>query len=83
MPPDFPKVVSIYEENIRDIPAMLRRLADNIEKGEGKYEDVAGVVTVMRHSDYSVEVFGHGEENYDVSVVALELGKLHLLKMAP
>lgn len=77
------KVVSLYEENMRDIPAMLRRLADNIEKGEGDYADVAGIVSVMRHSDYSVNVFGHGEENYDVSIVALELGKLHLLRMAP
>ena len=77
------KLVTIYNENIRDIPAMLRRLADDIEKGEGIYEDVAGVVTVMRHSDYSVEVFGHGEENYDVSIVSLELGKRHLLGMAP
>lgn len=72
---------TIYTENVRDIPAMLRRLADKIEVGE--YGEVAGVVSVVRAPNYTVRVFGHGEENYDTSVVSLELGKRELLAMVP
>ena len=77
------KVVPIGTNNLRDIPAMLRNLANDIEKVEGNYADIAGVVTVVRFNDYRVMVFGHGEENYDTSIVALELGKMALLKMSP
>lgn len=74
------EVTTLYEQTVRDIPAMLRMLADDVEAG--KYGEIAGVVSVVRRGDYSVEVFWYGEESYDVSIVALELGKQKLLRMA-
>lgn len=54
-----PNVVTLYEVNIQNIPAMMRKLADAIE--EGKYGDV-GQCAVCILGD-SFETFGWGQES--------------------
>lgn len=53
------EIVSLYESNMRDIPATLREIADEIE--EGKYGNVgcAGLVILGD----TMEMFGMGEDS--------------------
>lgn len=63
-------VETLYDENFRDIPAMLRNLADEIEDGE--FGEVSTVACALLGD--KLEVFGWGE-NCDV-------GEVHLLLTA-
>ncbi len=54
------EVKTIYETNIRDIPAKLRELADEIEKArDGRYGEVRELAFVAYGDQLSV--FGLGE----------------------
>lgn len=74
------KVVPIREcnANLRDIPGMLRQMADNIERGE--YDQVDALIVVMpRHADYPL-MFGWGDvEGDNAPLMQLELAKMFLL----
>lgn len=60
-------VVQLYESNYRDPVAALRRIADEIERGE--YGEV-GCVGVVVLGD-TMEVFGAGEDSEGPSVALL------------
>ncbi len=72
------EVVSLYETNARDIPAMLRESASNIENGI----DVATMTAVAIHKDGSVTIYGWGETDNLRSIAALHLGLAQLTKMS-
>jgi hypothetical protein len=57
--PDL-KVVPLYDSNAANIPAMLRKLAQQIEEGDYSPEMIQCVM-LQRHDDLlSVECFGWG-----------------------
>jgi hypothetical protein len=68
------RVVDIGINNLLDIPAMLRRLADDIEGGE--YGDIKAVVAVAVEATGggSPIVFGFGETDDIYSIGVLHLG---------
>jgi len=77
--PDFKEVLAdksglivetLYEENLRNVPTMLRSLADEIEEGE--YGNVSTVACVVLGDEMSV--FGWGAE--------CDPGEVHLLLTA-
>lgn len=74
------KVVPIREcnANLRDIPGLLRQMADNIDSGE--YGDVASLFVVMpRDADYPT-LFGWGDvEGDNAPLMQLELARMFLL----
>jgi hypothetical protein len=66
--PDLKVVETLYETNARDIPGMLRKLADEIEAGE--YTPQAMVSVMLADSDNAdewgrIEVFGWGDRADD------------------
>lgn len=70
-----PEVVSIYETNFHDIPAMLRKLADEIEAGEyGEVNEAACAIFADR-----VEVFGWGPTRDGASAALLLQAGAHIL----
>lgn len=71
---DSEKVQTLYEKNYRDIPNMLRRLADGIEGNEyGAVGEVACVVMCDK-----VAVFGWGPEVTSTSTPVLLQAGAHL-----
>lgn len=53
------EVVTLYQSNARDIPAMLRRLADEVEKGVmGAHGDITEVAVVTWGDRLCVFGFG-------------------------
>jgi hypothetical protein len=64
--------------SLADIPAMLRRMADDIDAG--KHEDVTNLVVLMRDGVKYPRVFEWGEVDPGAIVVQLELAKLWLLQ---
>lgn len=78
--PDL-KVVSLFEANANDIPAMAREMATDIEAGD--YGDVTRAAVVLLTSDGAVEVFGWGKETQRLEVLGMfQLGTAALTKGA-
>ena len=67
-----PKLVQIGTPNLRDVPASLRRLADQIEAGECPAAEAAIVVAV--DPDEEITIYGYGS----VGSVAAVIGNLFL-----
>jgi hypothetical protein len=66
--PALKVVETLYETNARDIPGMLRKLADNIEAGDYTPEAMVGVMLCAgQDSDEwgQIEVFGWGDRADD------------------
>lgn len=75
--PKLAEVVSLYETNSRDIPAMLRKMADDIEAG--CYGDV-GEAAMVLYGD-TVEVFGWGgAQDGASSALLLQAGAMRLIR---
>lgn len=75
--PAIAEVVSIYETNFRDIPSMLRKLADDIEANEFGPVGEAAVVIMGD----TLEVFGWGEiQDGSSSAVMLQAGAMRLIR---
>jgi hypothetical protein len=71
------EVISLYDTNSRDIPAMLRRAADDIEAG--RFGDVSEAAFVLYGQ--TVEVFGWGPQQDGASTsLLLQAGALRLIK---
>lgn len=68
-------VKTIYESNFRDVPATLRRIADEIEAGN--YGEVSCVGLVLLGD--SLEVFGIGPDSEAPSIaLVLNAGAMKL-----
>lgn len=64
-------VVTLYDTNFRDIPSMLRKLADDIDSlTYGSAENAA----IVLNTDTGVMVFGFGEYSDLETVGALTVG---------
>lgn len=75
--PKLAEVVSLYETNSRDIPAMLRKLADAISAGE--YGEVGEAAFVLCGD--TLEVFGWGVDQDGASTaVMLQAGAMRLIR---
>lgn len=68
------EVSTIYEKNMRDMPAMLRRLADRIESGEVSARQIVCIVECP--SD--VMIFGWGDSTALETIGLLSLGASRL-----
>lgn len=85
----MPKVISLVPDPgadtpaLRDIPLMLRRLADQIEEGEkyGPAEDVRRATIVLRINDRVPAVLGFGDTDATQSFEDLHAGALELIYM--
>jgi hypothetical protein len=67
------EIITLRDATLRDVPAMMRQLADEIEAGEyGKEPQVVCVVQIP--GDYPA-VFGWGSLNTAEAVMELELAK--------
>lgn len=72
------KVVQLHEVSLQDIPAMLRRIAEQIEAGE--HGDVATAFMILPVDGDYPRVFGWGDiEGKNDPVIQLELAKMWLL----
>jgi hypothetical protein len=72
------EVKTLFPSNYRDIVAMMRRVADQIEAGElGVAEDAVFVL----QTDKAVEVYGWGRAEVPTSIGLLELGKAKLFRV--
>lgn len=72
------EVVTLYDANMRDIPAMLRRLADQIEGGEVDARQAACVV----ETKHEVVVYGWGDSTILGSIGLLTIGAQRLSEVA-
>lgn len=71
------EVVSLYETNSRDIPAMLRKMAEDIEAG--RYGEV-GEAALVLYGD-TLEVFGWGSaQDGTSSSLLLQAGAMRLIR---
>jgi hypothetical protein len=68
----------LYEKNYRDIPAMLRKLANDIEAGT--FGEAVDALCVLE-TDKKVEVFGWGEAQLKTTLGLMELGKRKLYEI--
>lgn len=70
----MPALVELNRPNLRDIPQMLRRMADAIEAGD--HGDVTAVVAVALEATGGGRpvVFGFGDTNDIHSIGVLQLG---------
>ena len=72
--PKLAEVVTLYETNARDIPAMLREAANSIDAGL----DVRSLTAVAIHGDGDVTIYGWGAADNFHSIAALHLGLARL-----
>ena len=81
--PKLAEVKTLFKANSTDIPAMLRRLADEIQSGN--HGEIDRVACVVENEDGSPAVFGWGvrEDHSDVLKIMglLQLGVHHLAAM--
>jgi len=70
-------VATLYKENYRDIPAMLRRLADDIEEAQL----TAKVVVVLDQKDHTQQVRSFGDTDINSAITTLLRGLLFLLRL--
>lgn len=73
------KVTTLYDKNSRDIPAMLRLLADDIEK----QQQTAEVIVVLDQKDETIQVRSFGDTDYNSAVTTLNRGLKFLLNLMP
>jgi hypothetical protein len=72
------KVVQLHSVSLRDIPAMARQFADDIEKGE--YEDAHSAVVILDCAS-SVHTFSWGDcETVQHALGVMELGKAQIVR---
>lgn len=76
--PHLAEVVTLYDSNIRDVPATLRNIADSIEAGEYGHVGCAGLVILGD----TMEVFGMGSDSPAPSVGLLLHSGFMRLSMA-
>ncbi len=70
------KVHTLYDASLRNAPAKLRTIADNIEGG--RYGEVDGVAVVLTSGSW-LAVFGVGEQSHKAATVERLLeGIVHL-----
>ena len=71
------EVITLYESNVRNIPAVLRELADSIEAG--KYGEVGEAAFVLMGD--TLEVFGWGNlQDGCSSAVLLQAGAMRIVR---
>ena len=75
--PQLAEVITLHP--FLDIPAMLREMADNIEKGE--VVPIRSATVVAEHTDGEVVVYGWGETGLLRSIGVLHLGIENLTRM--
>lgn len=70
------KVETLYESNFRDVPATLRKIAEEIESGAYGAVPSAALVLLCARSDNlgSPEVFGLGEGGFWATLGHLQAG---------
>lgn len=73
---DGPTLVDLPVVNLRDVPALLRSLADRIESGE--CGDVQFVACAMVRRDHSQKCFGFGDVNMHEAVGAFSWAASHM-----
>jgi len=62
--------------NLRDVPEMLRRMAQAIE--DGRYGRVQEIALVMRSDSEGISVHGYGETSPRDTLVTLALGQVRI-----
>lgn len=77
--PDLTLVEKLYPHNYRDIPAMLRRLADDVEHGD--FGELDRVAVVIESEDGSPSVRSSGNCELLETLGLLHLGIHHLCAM--
>lgn len=77
MKPALAEVVTIYERNSSDIAAMLRLVADNIEKGDPA---VRSMVAVAELEEGGIQIFGWGKTDTPRTLAILQLGLAQLTR---
>lgn len=75
--PKLAEVIALHPA--KDIPAMLREMADNIESGE--YAPMRSATKVAEFKDGAVEVFGWGDTGLLRYIGQLHLGIERLTRM--
>jgi hypothetical protein len=70
------EVVTLYDTNASDIPAMLRQAADTIEAGEVR----TAAVCVMLTEDGQPDIYGWGKIDSPQAIYMLQLGLAKMLR---
>lgn len=72
--PVLAEVVTLFEKNASDIPAMLRQAADNIEQWRNDGEtSVKAMVAVSIDDDGDLQIYGWGETDSPHSLATLQM----------
>lgn len=72
--PALAEVKTLYQSNARDIPAMLRMLAGNIESPPADTDPVdCAVCVVFNRETGRYNIYGWGDTTLDLSLVFLDL----------
>lgn len=78
--PKLAEVHVLYEDNARDIAAMLRTAADSIEtEREEGFSPTRAMVAVQISAAGKIQVYGWGSTDLTDSIALLEMGKFDLL----
>lgn len=70
------KIHLLPKAELLDIPDILRRMADEIERGD--YGNVTSAAIVTRNSEYDIDVFSCGDTNNDKAIAMFTRG-IHFL----
>jgi hypothetical protein len=74
------EVITLRETSLRDVPGMMRRLADDIEKGElGNVTQAIMVIPCDVGKNEYPAIFAWGDGSTSDTIMELELAKLFLL----
>lgn len=77
--PALAEVVTLFEKNASDIPAMLREAADNIEKWRAEGEtSVKAMVAISVDDDGDLAIYGWGATDSLHSLATLQMGVVKL-----
>lgn len=73
-------IITLYQDNCADIPAMLKKAADNIEAETSDHDRTVSMVCLQVHESGDIQIFGWGAIHTRDCIALLEIGKHQLIQ---
>jgi hypothetical protein len=74
------EVITLFETNCADIPAMLRATADNVSGETDEHDRTETIICLQVHESGDVQIYGWGRSDTLHCIAQLEIAKHQLIQ---
>lgn len=75
-------IITLYQDNCADIPAMLKKAADNIEAETPDHDRTVSMVCLQIHESGDIQIFGWGATDTRDCIATLAIAQHQLIQGA-